>query len=50
MQGIFKRFKTEFGEELTISQAQADEIEVLAEFKNKSTPTFLFYFVRLFIV
>ncbi|KAI8907831.1 nucleoside diphosphate kinase [Gorgonomyces haynaldii] len=44
MQSIFKRLKTQYGDQLTVSQAQSDDIEALRVFKNKSCPHFLFYY------
>ncbi|KAJ3013715.1 Thioredoxin domain-containing protein 3 [Thoreauomyces humboldtii] len=44
MQNIFKRLKLDFGERVNFVMAQTDTIEALASFRNKSCPTFLFFF------
>ena len=50
MQSIFKRLKQQLTDQITISQAMSDEITALESFRNKSCPTFLFYFVYYFDV
>jgi thiol-disulfide isomerase/thioredoxin len=45
MQTIFKKSKQEYGEGILFIQAQTDYIEALKNFKDKSCPTFLLFFV-----
>lgn len=40
---LFKKLKTEFGEEVHFVQAQLDDMESLGKYKDKSCPTFLIY-------
>ncbi|KAI8921365.1 nucleoside diphosphate kinase [Powellomyces hirtus] len=44
MQNIFKRLKLDYGEAVNFVMAQTDGIEALATLRNKSCPTFLFFF------
>ena len=44
MASIFKRLKHEFTDDLTVVQAQTDFVEVLKNIRNKSCPTFLFFY------
>jgi hypothetical protein len=58
MQTMYKRFKTEFGDQLTYHQvillnllkALSDGIDIFVDFRNKSCPAFLFYYVNLTIL
>lgn len=47
MQSIFKRLKLQYNEAVNFSQAATDDIKDLERFRNKSCPTFLFYFVNI---
>ncbi|KAI8593828.1 nucleoside diphosphate kinase [Geranomyces variabilis] len=44
MQNIFKRLKLDYGEAVNFVAAASDNIEALASLRNKSCPTFLFFF------
>ncbi|KAJ3161782.1 thioredoxin domain-containing protein 6 [Geranomyces michiganensis] len=44
MQNIFKRLKLDYGEAVNFVTAASDNIEALASLRNKSCPTFLFFF------
>ncbi|KAI9102594.1 nucleoside diphosphate kinase [Phlyctochytrium arcticum] len=44
MQTIFKRLKLDYGEKVAFTMAQTDFVDDLATFRDKSCPTFLFYF------
>ncbi|KAI8823656.1 nucleoside diphosphate kinase [Fimicolochytrium jonesii] len=44
MQNIFKRLKLDYGEQVTFATALTDGIEALESYRNKSCPTFLFFF------
>lgn len=43
VQGIFRKFKQEFGELLTIYPADAEVSEAFKRFRDQSMPAFLFY-------
>ncbi|KAJ3126393.1 thioredoxin domain-containing protein 6 [Nowakowskiella sp. JEL0407] len=49
MQNIFKRIKLDIGEDITFSQVQTDGITALTKIRNRSCPTFLFYFNGLLV-
>ncbi|KAJ3178431.1 thioredoxin domain-containing protein 6, partial [Geranomyces variabilis] len=44
MQNIFKRLKLDYGEAVNFVSAASDNIEALTSLRNKSCPTFLFFF------
>ncbi|KAJ3285254.1 thioredoxin domain-containing protein 6, partial [Borealophlyctis nickersoniae] len=44
MQTIFKRLKLDYGDDINFLQAQSDTITALTKHRNKSCPTFLFFF------
>jgi hypothetical protein len=46
MSTVFKRLRTQFGEEFKTMQACSDSVPALGAYRNKSIPTFLFYAVR----
>ncbi len=45
MQTVFKRLRSEHGEEFRTVQAVSDGLAAFAKYRNKSIPTFLFYAV-----
>jgi len=46
---IFKRLKTEYGDQVHFVQAQTDGIEAFKNWRNKSCPTFTFWVNRLLV-
>ncbi|KAI8995899.1 nucleoside diphosphate kinase [Gaertneriomyces semiglobifer] len=43
MQGIFKRLRIEYGEDIQFATAATGSLQVLEQFRDKSCPTFLFF-------
>ena len=41
---IFKRIKLDLGDNISFIQAQTDQIEALLKYRNRSRPTFMFFF------